>query len=107
MTNQPFFWPSLIIFIGTIPLILGLIPRNRIYGIRLAKTLASDEAWYRANRFGGIVMLIGSLIYLAVAAVIPTAGRGAESAVWWIHFGAFAGPFAIGIFLIRSHVQKL
>ncbi|MGC8667416.1 MAG: SdpI family protein [Chthonomonadales bacterium] len=47
---------TLILILG-IPLTLGRIPRNGIYGFRTAKTLASDEAWYPANRFAGGQMI--------------------------------------------------
>jgi uncharacterized membrane protein len=56
MTHQPFFVPAVLIFVLAIPLVLGLIPRNRFYGVRTAKTLSRDDIWYRANRFGGRVL---------------------------------------------------
>jgi hypothetical protein len=53
MTNQPFFVPALLIGIAAIPLILGLVPRNRMYGFCTSRTLSDDSVWYRSNRFGG------------------------------------------------------
>lgn len=54
-----------------LPLIAGRIPRNRWYGMRVPKTLASDEVWYPANRFAGRALFrsgrliaAGSLILL-------------------------------------------
>jgi hypothetical protein len=40
MSSQPFFVPAVIIFVVSLPLVLGLVPRNRIYGIRTRKTLS-------------------------------------------------------------------
>lgn len=57
MVDQPFFLPAAIIGVLEIPLILGLVPRNRLYGVRTSKTLADDHAWYPANRVGGPLVL--------------------------------------------------
>ena len=35
----------------------GLVPRNRFFGIGTPRTLATDDAWYRANRAVGLVTL--------------------------------------------------
>lgn len=47
---------------------------NHVVGIRTSKTMRSDEAWYTAHvaaapwfRVGGILLLVGSAISLAVA----------------------------------------
>lgn len=34
---------------------LGLVPRNRFFGLVTPRTLATDAAWYRANRAIGLV----------------------------------------------------
>lgn len=61
---------ALLCFIA-LPLIAGKIPRNPWYGMRVPKTLASDEVWYLANRFAGKALFrcgrliaAGSLILL-------------------------------------------
>ncbi len=46
-----------LVMILSIPLMLGRIPRNGLYGFRTPKTLASDDIWYPANRFAGRQML--------------------------------------------------
>jgi hypothetical protein len=45
MSSQPFFIPAVIILLFAIPLILGLTPRNRAYGIRTGNTLSDDRTW--------------------------------------------------------------
>ena len=35
-------------------MVLQMIPRNRIYGVRVREAMGSDAAWYAANRIGGI-----------------------------------------------------
>jgi hypothetical protein len=44
----------------SIPLILGKIRRNRLYGARFRQSFASDESWFAINRFAGRQFLIWS-----------------------------------------------
>ena len=34
----------------SVPLVLKLVPPNRVYGVRTSQTLASREVWFRVNR---------------------------------------------------------
>ena len=45
MTTQPFAIPTAILFLISMPLVLGLIPRNHFYGVRTLKTLSGDGVW--------------------------------------------------------------
>ena len=65
------FWivPALFIVIA-IPLILQRVPRNRLYGFRTPRTLASDEIWYPANRVAGIALATAGVLWLAMALVV-------------------------------------
>ncbi len=42
----------------SIPLIVGWIPPNRWYGVRLPESSTSEENWYSINRLGGWVMIV-------------------------------------------------
>ncbi|HLO33107.1 MAG TPA: SdpI family protein [Anaerolineales bacterium] len=107
MFNQPFFIPAIVIVVLTLPLILGLIPPNRIYGIRTVETLVDKQRWYQANRYGGWTLLVSSLIYLGVAAFFPSVLAGeTDPGRWIIHLGAFAGPLIISLVLIRRYVKR-
>lgn len=50
----------------SIPLILKVVPPNRIYGLRTPKTLASEALWYRANSFAGWAFLIAAVTSIAL-----------------------------------------
>ncbi len=56
----------------SIPMLLGRIPRNPVYGLRTKLTLSSDEIWYPANRFAAKVLIAWGLINILVA--IPALG---------------------------------
>lgn len=45
-----------------VPLILEKIPRNGIYGFRVAKTLSEDRIWYPANKRCGLGLLLAGVI---------------------------------------------
>ena len=51
-----------LIIIGCIPMILSKVKRNAWYGLRTAKTVASDEFWYPANRFAGCAIAAGAVV---------------------------------------------
>jgi uncharacterized membrane protein len=94
MVTQPFAIPALILFVVAVPLAIGVIPRNRLYGFRTRRTLADDAVWYAVNRFAGFGIMIASAIYGAVALARP---YDRDFSVWQLHLAAFAGPLALAI----------
>jgi len=54
----------------SLPLMLGLVEPNPIYGVRTATTLASEDAWYAANRASGIAGLAAGLIGFAANTLV-------------------------------------
>jgi uncharacterized membrane protein len=108
MTDQPFFIPSLLISVIAIPLLLGLIPRNRWYGIRTPQALSDENAWYRSNRFGGWTFLFSGMIYFLVARIFPTSKpSGSDFALWGLHLCAFALPLLASVLLTIRYVKGL
>ena len=65
------FMPPLVIMLVCLPLVLGLIPRNAPYGIRVREAFASDESWYEINRLGGVALVGACLVWIAAAAYAP------------------------------------
>jgi uncharacterized membrane protein len=54
-----------------IPMILGKVPPNSIYGFRTRLTLSSPDIWYPANRFSGRTLLIAAGLSLATLLLLP------------------------------------
>ena len=48
----------------SVPLILGLIPPNGLYGFRLRKTMEHPEIWYPVNKYAGERLLFASLLLI-------------------------------------------
>ena len=65
-------WTHIIILLLSIPLALRMVRRNRFYGLRVRKTLASDSAWYPANELAGRLMVVGSLLGLAIVGCVES-----------------------------------
>ena len=63
----------------SVPLIVGAVSRNRLYGFRTRRTLASDEAWYPANRIGGIALVVSSLVWLTAGTLLVGQPNGDQS----------------------------
>jgi hypothetical protein len=90
------FWQWIILgvlYTAGLLLALGAIPKNRWIGIRTPRTLATDDAWYRAHRALGVVTLcltlaitllklwpIHPLLY-AIAGVVGMIGTAGAYAV--------------------------
>lgn len=85
------------------PLALGVIPPNRVYGVRTRRTLADAGRWYAVNRVGGWCLLAASLCYLAMSAVLLPPGSGGDVASWLLHLAAFMAPLALGILVIYRY----
>ena len=65
------FLPPITIILVCIPLILKMIPRNGLWGVRTHETMVSDAAWYPANQIGGIALVGACLIWIASAIYAP------------------------------------
>ncbi len=48
------------------PLFTGMVGRNKLFGFRTTKSLASDEAWFRANRLLATCLFAGSTAIIVI-----------------------------------------
>jgi hypothetical protein len=98
MTTQPFAIPSAIFFLIALPLVLGLIPRNRFYEVRTPKTLSDDGVWYPVNRVACVAMMLASGVYGAVAMTYPYERAASDNFLTWaLHLAAFLVPIVVGL----------
>ncbi len=64
-----YFLTAIILILGSLPMVLGKVKPNPWYGVRLPETMDDPELWYKANKYGGILLLIvGILILIATLA---------------------------------------
>ncbi len=63
-----FLFSGALLAVLSVPLIMGKIPPNGLYGFRVKKTMENPHIWYPVNRYGGRWLLAAGLV-LALAAV--------------------------------------
>jgi hypothetical protein len=108
MAAQPFAIPASLLFLVSIPLVAGLIPRNRLYGFRTKKTLSDDGIWYRVNRLAGFAVMIASGVYSSVAANWPYDRTAPDNfSIWLLHLAAFAVPLVVGLGVAGWYARSL
>lgn len=59
---------ALMIIVISIPLYLGKVKRNAVYGFRIKKAFESDLSWYLINRYGARSLIIWAffLVFIAI-----------------------------------------
>jgi uncharacterized membrane protein len=61
-----------VIITVAIPMVIGVVPPNRLYGFRTRKTLSSPEIWYRANRVSGWFMIAACIVAITFNLILWT-----------------------------------
>ena len=62
---------GLLMAILAIPMILGKVPPNSVYGFRTKQTISDPEIWYPANAYAGKWLLAWGVMMLAAALLLP------------------------------------
>jgi hypothetical protein len=80
MSAISLYVPCGLIAAASVPLMLKIVPPNRLYGFRTRQTLANRDLWFRANRFAGCAHFIASAITAGVFALTPEYASGQDFA---------------------------
>jgi hypothetical protein len=64
-----------VLLVLSIPLMLRWVPRNRLYGFRVAATLRSDSVWYEANALCARHLFLLGLALVILEFVLPASMR--------------------------------
>jgi uncharacterized membrane protein len=91
-----------------VPMVLGIVPPNQLYGFRTPKTLSSPSVWYPANRIAGWLIIAGSALTicfnLALWSMHPDWPR--ERLVLWM-VGAFTASVLLSAALSLLYLRRL
>jgi hypothetical protein len=52
---------ALLIVAAAIPLVMGKVGMNRVYGVRIRKSFESERNWYAINAYGGRQLIVWSI----------------------------------------------
>ena len=89
-----------------LPLIAGRVPRNRWYGVRIRKSLASDESWYAINRVGGRWLLASGAAIAALGALVLLVPPESEAVAIAVGF-APAAIVLLGVVPVLGFARRL
>jgi hypothetical protein len=64
-----------VLLVLSIPLFLRWVPRNYVYGFRIAATLRSDPVWYDVNALFGRHALLLGLLMIVLELALPLSIR--------------------------------
>jgi len=88
-----FLFSGVLLAALSVPLIMGKIPPNGLYGFRVKKTMENPDIWYPVNVYGGKwLMAAGLVLVLAVVGLFFIPGISldvysyAVLAVWAVMF---------------------
>jgi hypothetical protein len=91
----------------SVPMILGRIPPNGLYGFRVRKTMEHPEIWYPVNKHAGQRLFIASL-FLVFAAVGSAFIPGISVDVYSYAMLAFwLGTFSVAIVSTVRYMNSL
>jgi hypothetical protein len=80
----------------SVPLVLGRVPPNQLYGFRVRRTLAQPEIWYPANRYSGqLGAALGLILIVAAVGLYCVPGIGLEMFAW-----SFLAVTGVGLALL-------
>lgn len=94
----------------SIPLILGKVAPNGLYGVRTEKTLSSPEAWYAGNAFGGKALLAAGIITILIGVLIPILHERfglSNGAVQILGVLGELGPIVIALIVTMFYLRTL
>jgi uncharacterized membrane protein len=99
-------WIAPLVVVGVaVPLALGAVGPNQIYGFRTGKTLSSPEIWYLANRFAGIALAIAGMFTVLVNLAIWRAVRSVQRTLMYMTISLTVpvlGAVAASLVYLRS-----
>ena len=84
----------------SIPLILGIVPPNGIYGFRVSGT-QSPGIWYPANAFMGWALLVAAVIGATLQLTLP------RTTARWLLWSAFLIPVCGAVVASLAYLSRL
>lgn len=73
-----------IVIVGALPLCLGLVEPNQVYGVRFTESFTSGTNWYRINRYGGAALMLWGFSALLVSLVVMVPSRVPQRLRLWL-----------------------
>lgn len=91
---------SALIAIISVPLLLGLVPPNGVYGFRTTLTRSNPDIWYPVNTFAGWTLLLAALIAGVALVMLPLTARR------WMIWVTFLVPILSAVGVSFLYLQR-
>ena len=91
----------------SIPLYLGKIPPNPIYGFRVPKTLDNPKLWYKVNRYSARFLILTGVLSVLTAALLYLIPGISVDAYALGCLAAFSAVFIIGLAFSFRYMKKV
>jgi hypothetical protein len=85
----------------SIPLILGMVPPNGVYGFRTSVTRSSTGIWYSANAFMGWALLGAAVVSAGAVAALPSTAKR------WLLLATFLAPVLAAVLASFMYLERL
>lgn len=99
--------PAILVVLA-VPLALGMVPPNGLYGFRTPKTMSSPDIWYPANRFAGWWMIAAGALTVCFNFVVLSMHRDSPEAslIPWV-VGTLVVFMLLGVVASVLYLRKL
>lgn len=97
-----FLVPVAIVALAAIPLVLKLVPPNKMFGLRTRRTLADRNLWFRANRVAGCALLIAAAVSTGIYLAFPELASGRS----FVGLLAFAAPLLVALVATLAYLRR-
>ena len=91
--------------VTSVPLVLGWVPRNGVYGFRFAVTLRDDRTWYAINRQYGREAIIFGVLIAVPAALLDITGYDTAAVRVVLTVIAIGGTLSIVVRSFRAALR--
>jgi uncharacterized membrane protein len=103
MTGIYGLWLPLALIAVSIPLVIGVVPPNLIYGFRTVKTMSNPQIWYEANRHvGANLIAAGVWTMVLCGGIVGRFGAKANAFLPLVLLVMVLGSAAVSLLQLRK-----
>ncbi len=103
MTSVYGLWLPLVLIVVSIPLVMGVVPPNWIYGLRTTKTMSNPQIWYEANRHAGANLIAAGIWTMVLCgAIVGRFGAKANAFLPLVLLLMVLGSAAVSLLQLRK-----
>jgi hypothetical protein len=102
-----FLFSGLLLAVLSVPMIMGKIPPNGLYGFRVKKTMENPEIWYPINAYSGKWLLATGLVQSLAASTIYFIPGISIDAYAYAVLVVWLGIFAVALIASIRYLNSL